>query len=173
MNLFAGTRGWVGLGIPAYLLALVCSAELSAQQQGETRITAVRNQVRQNSGGTNAPADVGQALKPGEVVETGEQGLVEIKSTDATTVRMGEGSRAVYDPRDRIVKLDRGTVVVDAPSDGEPVKIDLGGVTYTVTTEETDRSKLKDTHHADPEKSAPQSKNNSQFLKDQKTTNSK
>jgi hypothetical protein len=133
----------------------------------------VRNQVTKNSEGTNAPADVGHAIRSGESLETGEQGLAELKSADTTTVRIGEKSRATYDSLDRTVKLDRGVVVVEAPSEGGPVKIDLGGVTYTVTTEEVDRSKLKETHQAESEKKDPQSKSSLEVLKDQKATNSK
>ena len=173
MNPVAGMKRGAGFVIPAFVLTLFCSAELQAQQQGETKITAVRNQVTRIAEGTNTPTDVGHALKTGEVVETGEQGLVELKSTDATTVRIGEKSRAAYDSDGRTLKLDRGVVVVDAPSDGGAVKIDLGGVTYTVTTEGKDGTKESQTQNTDSQKKIHHSKSNSVVLQNREAANSK
>lgn len=161
--------------LPALFLwaTLVCVGALWAQEQAETKITAVRNQVTKSSEGTNAPTDVGHAVKPGEAVVTGEQGLVELKSTDATTVRAGEKSRVAYDPKDRTVKLDRGTVVVDTPDEGGPVKINLGGATYTITTEKSDQAKPNPAQTVDSEKKDLLSKSNASVSKGQGATNSK
>ncbi|NDC80785.1 MAG: hypothetical protein EB090_05930 [Verrucomicrobia bacterium] len=173
MNPVAGRGAVVGLGVPAFLAALFCFTELPAQQQGEAKVTAVRNQVTKIAEGTNAPADVGHALRSGEVLETGEQGLVELKSTDATTVRVGERSRVVYDPDDRTVKLDRGVVLVDASPDGGPVKINLGGATYTVTTEGEDRTRESQIRNTNTHKNSQPNKSNSVVSKPQEAVNPK
>lgn len=161
--------------LPALFLwaTLVCVGALWAQEQAETKITAVRNQVTKSSEGTNAPTDVGHAVKPGEAVVTGEQGLAELKSTDATTVRIGEKSRVAYDPKEKTVKLDRGIVVVDAPEEGGPVKIDLGGAVYTITTEQPDQAKSTSTRSGDTKKKDTLSQSNSTASKDQTAKTSK
>ena len=126
----------------AWSLCLFLATAVMALSQTEdtTKITAVRNQVAKDAGGTNQVTDVGHEVKPGETVVTGEQGLVEIKSTDSTTVRAGEKSRVSYDPSKRTVKLDQGIVVVDTPAGEEPVKIDVGGATYTISTESSNKA---------------------------------
>ena len=111
-----------------------------AQPDDTTKISAVRNLVAKDAGGTNQVTDVGHEVKPGETVVTGEQGLVEMKSTDSTTVRAGEKSRVSYDSAKRTLKLDQGTVVVDTPAGEEPVKIDVGGATYTISTESSNKA---------------------------------
>lgn len=173
VNPVAGTGRVVNLGITVFVAALFCATELGAQEQGETKITAVRNQVTKSGEGTNSPTDVGHAVKSGEAVVTGEQGLVELKSTDATTVRAGEKSRVAYDPKDRTVKLDRGTVVVDTPDEGGPVKINLGGATYTITTEKSDQAKPNSAQTVDSEKKDRLSKSNAPVSMGQGATNSK
>ena len=55
-----------------------------------------------------------------------------MKSNDRTTVRLGEKTGASYDPQNRKIQLVQGTIVVDAPSDGGPLVIEVGGVTYTL-----------------------------------------
>jgi len=132
--------------------ALGWGSGVQAEEPGETRITAVRNQVSQSGKVTNTPTDVGHTVKAGEAVVTGERGLAELKSSDATTVRIGEKSRVAYDPKDRTVKLDQGTVVVDTPPEGGPVKIVLGGVTYTLTSEDSDPAKSEQIKSRDPKK---------------------
>lgn len=119
---------WLGAGIPI------------VAEEG-TRITAVRNQVTQGTGESNQPTDVGHAVASGEIVSTGDQGLVEIKSGQATTVRAGEKSRVAYDAESRTLKLEKGTVMVDASPEDGPVKIDLGGAAYVITSEESPRAK--------------------------------
>ena len=173
MNPFSGMKKVVNLGLPVLWGAFFCVGDLPAQEQGETKITAVRNQVTKSAEGTNAPTDVGHALKSGEAVETGEQGLAELKSSDATTVRIGEKSRVAYDPNDRTVKLDRGIVVVDTPSEGGPVKIDLGGLTYTVTTDETDLTKTNQAQNTVSQKKGQLSKSNAAVIKGESAVNPK
>jgi len=142
----------MNLGGLLFGVALFGVGNLGAQPPGEIKITAVRNQVTQSAGGTNAPADVGHVVNPGEAVETGPQGLAELKSSESTSLRIGENSRVAFDPTNRTVKLDQGTVVVDTPSDGEPLKIKCGGVVFTLTSEESDQAKMKPVKNETSEK---------------------
>lgn len=157
----------------AVLGFLAWGVQVFAEEPAETKVTAVRNQVTQSTGSTNTAVDVGHTVKPGQVVETGEQGLAELKSTDATTVRVGEESRVSYDPQERMVKMEKGTVVVDAPPGGGPVKIDLGGATYTVTTEDANPEQTNRPTTHDAGKKTTLSQTNQTNTKDQSVKNSK
>lgn len=158
---------------PAVLGFLAWGVQAFAEEPVEIKVTAVRNQVTQSTGSTNTTVDVGHTVKPGQVVETGEQGLAELISTDATTVRVGEKSRVSYDPQERMVKMEKGTVMVDAPSGGGPVKIDVGGATYMVTTEDSDSAPTNRTTPRDAEKKSPRRQTNQVVNQDQAQKNSK
>lgn len=124
-------------------------SRLPAQEskEGDPRITAVRNQVQTTGGGTNRVADVGDPVHAGEAVKTGNQGLAELKGQGDTTVRIGEKTRAAFDPTNRQVKVDQGTVLIHAPAKEGPMKVEAGGVTITVeespTTDLTEEKNKK------------------------------
>lgn len=117
--------GVVGCGWESVLLA-------EEKPEENPRITAVRNQVETSSSGTNRTADVGDPVRAGEAVKTGNQGLAELKGQGDTTVRIGEKTRAAFDPTNRQVKIDQGTVLIHAPAKEGPMKVEAGGVTITV-----------------------------------------
>jgi ferric-dicitrate binding protein FerR (iron transport regulator) len=110
----------------------ISQTEGEAKTNGNAKITAVRNQVERDGTGTNRAADVGDTVRAGELVKTGEQGLAELKGEGDTTVRIGEKSRATFDPTNRQVKVDQGTVLIHAPAKEGPMKVEAGGVTITV-----------------------------------------
>lgn len=108
-----------------------------------SRISAVRNQVQASGGGSNRVVDVGDPVRAGEAVKTGEQGLVELKGQGDTAVRIGEKSSASFDATNRQVKVDQGTVLIHAPEKEGPVQITAGGVTVTVEEEGSGEKKAK------------------------------
>jgi len=173
MNPVFASQGGVNPWVLVFAGSFLWVASLPAQQQGETKITAVRNQVSKSTTATNTPADVGHAVKAGESVATGSQGLVEFKSTDSTTVRLGENSRASYDPATRKVKLDRGTLVVDSPPEGGPMKVEVNGVTYTLTMERSESDKTESTPKTGAVNKSQSDKKSGEVLQKQNGENSK
>lgn len=102
------------------------------QTNGLAKVTAVRNQLQTGGAGTNRTVAVGDGVPAGERVKTGQQGLAELKGQGETTMRVGENSRASFDPTNRQVKVDQGTVLIHAPAKEGPLKVEAGGVTITV-----------------------------------------
>jgi hypothetical protein len=129
-----GNNFFAGPGI----ICLLAFAPVVAEETNSptNKITAIRNQVSKSGVGTHQNVDVGHVVKSGESVVTGDQGLAELQSRDSTTIRVGEKSTASYDSQQRKVILQRGTLLVNAPPDGDPLKIEVGGVTYTVDPKE-------------------------------------
>ena len=115
------------------LLLGVVGADLRAEEPSEgAKVTAARSQVQKSQAGTNAAVDVGHEVRAGETVQTGEQGLVELKGKDNTTVRAGEKSQVSYDAEQRKVKVDKGTVLIHAdPKDG-PIQVQAGDTVIKV-----------------------------------------
>jgi len=62
---------------------------------------------------------------------------------------------------------------VDTPSEGGPVKIDLGGLTYTVTTDETDLTKTNQAQNTVSQKKGQLSKSNAAVIKGESAVNPK
>ena len=120
------------IGLCSIFLFSLVSGLAGETNNRSGKITAIRNQVSKSGTETNQALDVGHAVEAGETIHTGEQGLTEMKSNDRTTVRLGEKTGASYDPQNRKIQLVQGTIVVDAPSDGGPLVIEVGGVTYTL-----------------------------------------
>ena len=113
------------------LAAGICGLQ-AEDSAGASKVTAVRNQVQKSQTATNLAADVGHEVRSGEKVQTGEQGLVELKGKDNTTVRAGEKSQVSYDAEQRKVKVDKGTVLIHAdPKDG-PIQIQAGDTVIEV-----------------------------------------
>lgn len=115
------------------LFLTLCICGLQAEEQaGEAKVTAVRNQVEKTQGGTNQAIDVGHGVRAGEPIQTGAQGLVEVKDPKGGTVRMGENSRASYDSSTRKVQVDKGTVLIQADPKNGPIQVESGGVKIEV-----------------------------------------
>ena len=89
------------------LAAGICGLQ-AEDSAGTSKVTAVRNQVQKSQTATNLAADVGHEVRSGEKVQTGEQGLVELKGKDNTTVRAGEKSQVSYDAEQRKVNIGCG-----------------------------------------------------------------
>ena len=104
---------------------------------GGSKVTAVRGQIAKNGLGGGQKADVGDTVESGERVVTEKDGLVELQTKNATTVRLGEKSSASFDPDQRKVKLDEGSMVVHAPPGGGPLTLEVGGVIYTLNSDES------------------------------------
>lgn len=124
---------YAGLGIWIWGWHSLAAEE---SEESEPRITAASNRVETTGTGTNRVVDFGGSVRSGETVKTGGQALAELKGQGGTTVRVGENSLASFDPTNRQVKVEQGTVLIHAPAKEGPMKVEAGGV--TVTVEETE-----------------------------------
>ncbi|NDD82273.1 MAG: hypothetical protein EBZ53_06915 [Verrucomicrobia bacterium] len=114
---------WVGLG----------PLDLSGAELGSSKISAVRNGVDFNDGHSKKSADVGQSVNQGQSVITKEQALAELVADDTSIIRLGANSVFSYSSKERIVKLDKGTMLMHTPPGNGGATIESGGVTGAIS----------------------------------------
>jgi len=95
--------------------------------------SAVKNNVLQTDG-----ADKKQAVKDGKIaegnkVDTGAGSCTELTFTDSSVLRMGQNSHFSFDSKERIIKLDQGTLLMHVPPGNGGVSIEGGGVVGAVS----------------------------------------
>ncbi|NBS84547.1 MAG: hypothetical protein EBS59_07635, partial [Verrucomicrobia bacterium] len=106
---------------------------VEAGDLGSTKITAVRNSVEHFDGTAKGAGDVGQSVTPGHSVSTKEQSLAELTADDKSIIRLGANSVFSYSSAERIVKLDKGTMLMHTPPGNGGATIDSGGVVGAIS----------------------------------------
>lgn len=115
------------------MLAAFLLGSLQAAELGASKITAVRNAVDHKDPRALKPADVGQTVTQGESVLTREQSLAELVADDSSVIRLGAHSVFSYNSKERIVKLDKGTMLMHTPPGNGGATIESGGVTGAIS----------------------------------------
>ena len=126
---FAFQHGAVALFVYLGFLSSVCQAS----DLGSTKITAVRSTVEHFDGTAKGAGDVGQSVTPGHSVSTKEQSLAELTADDKSIIRLGANSVFSYSSAERIVKLDKGTMLMHTPPGNGGATIDSGGVVGAIS----------------------------------------
>ncbi|NDC80784.1 MAG: hypothetical protein EB090_05925, partial [Verrucomicrobia bacterium] len=124
---------WFWFGVVLSLFDLLVPADGFGGELGATKITAVRNVVEYNDGQNKKAADVGRAVTQGQSVVTREQSLAELVADDSSVIRLGSHSVFSYSSKERIVKLDKGTMLMHTPPGNGGATIESGGVTGAIS----------------------------------------
>ncbi|NBT24795.1 hypothetical protein EBT11_09200, partial [bacterium] len=111
------------------LISCVCHAA----DLGSAKVTAVKNIVTFKSSSESKDADVGQRVVEGECVMTRDSSLAEITADDSSIIRIGAHSVFSYSSKERIVKLDKGTMLMHTPPGNGGATIESGGVTGAIS----------------------------------------
>ena len=100
-------------------------------QEGE--ITTIKNIVEHDSGTGPAPAKQSEMIHEKSKVSTEAASMAELTFGDSTITRMGANTSFSFQSKERLVKLDRGTVLINTPPGAGGATVDCGGVTGAVT----------------------------------------
>lgn len=100
-------------------------------QEGE--ITTIKNIVEHDSGTGPAPAKQSEMIHEKSKVSTEAASMAELTFGDSTITRMGANTMFSFQSKERLVKLDRGTVLINTPPGAGGATVDCGGVTGAVT----------------------------------------
>ena len=131
-------RFWQGLSFSGkksvWIILIILQGFLSqAADLGSSKITAVRNTVSHKGSAGSKDADVGQTVSQGESVMTKESSLAEITAEDNSIIRLGAHSVFSYSSKERMVKLEKGSMLMHAPPGNGGATIESGGVTGAIT----------------------------------------
>jgi hypothetical protein len=107
------------------------SAEKKPLEAGA--FSAVKNSVLQTDGAEKKPAQKDAKITEGNKVDTGASSCTEMTFTDSSVLRMGQNSHFSFDSKERIIKLDQGTLLMHVPPGNGGISIEGGGVVGAVS----------------------------------------
>lgn len=130
MKRYFAERAVAGLFL---LLGATTLSGWAAQELKSGEFSFVKNQVEHESGGTKSLAKEKDALSENSVVDTGAQALTQLNFTDASVLRLGPSTQFSFRSKERIIKLDRGALLMNVPPGNGGITVDGGGVTGAVS----------------------------------------
>ena len=104
-----------------------------AAELKEAEITTLKNLVEHDPGTGAAPAKLSEKIQERSIVSTAAASMAELTFTDASITRVGANTSFSFQSKERLVKLDRGTVLINTPPGAGGATVDCGGVTAAVT----------------------------------------
>ena len=120
-------------------LLLVCglfaTARLWAVELKEAEITALKNIVEHDTGeGKGAvPAHASEKIFEKSKLSTAGASMAELTFADSSITRVGANTSFSFQSKERLVKLEKGTVLINTPPGAGGATVECGGVTAAVT----------------------------------------
>lgn len=110
-------------------------APLMAVELKEAEITALKNIVEHDTGeGKGAtPAHASEKIFEKSKLSTAAASMAELTFADTSITRVGANTSFSFQSKERLVKLDKGTVLINTPPGAGGATVDCGGVTAAVT----------------------------------------
>lgn len=123
--------GFLGLVPVLSGIGTVWGAEKKPLEAGA--FSAVKNNVLQTDGAEKKQAQKDGKITEGNKVDTAAGSCTELTFTDSSVLRMGQNSHFSFDSKERIIKLDQGTLLMHVPPGNGGVSIEGGGVVGAVS----------------------------------------
>ena len=118
--------------LAGFLVTLVSSG-WAAVDFKEAEITTIKNIVEHDSGTGTAPAKVNEKIQEKSKVSTSAASMAELTFADTSITRLGANTQFSFQSKERLVKLDQGTVLIHTPPGKGGATVDCGGVTGAVS----------------------------------------
>ena len=115
--------------------ALIGTAPLLAVELKEAEITALKNVVEHDTGEGKgaAPAHASEKIFEKSKLSTAAASMAELTFADTSITRVGANTSFSFQSKERLVKLDKGTVLINTPPGAGGATVESGGVTASVT----------------------------------------
>lgn len=121
------------LAVLSLLMGMATGSVRAAQELKSGEFSFVKNQVEHETGGAKSIAKEKDALSENSVVDTGDKALTQLNFTDTSVLRLGPSTQFSFRSKERIIKLDRGALLMNVPPGNGGVTVDGGGVTGAVS----------------------------------------
>jgi len=112
---------------------LMGSFSHAAMEFKEAEITTLKNMVEHNPGSGAAPAKVNEKIGENSKVTTAAASMAELTFADTSITRLGANSLFSFQSKERLIKLEKGSVLVNTPPGNGGATVDCGGVTGAVS----------------------------------------
>ena len=117
--------------LPVFLAA-TCVLPAAPMQQAE--VTRVFNEVKILPAATESrEARIGELIKGGTAIRTGEKSRAELKFSDQTLTRLGASSQFSFETGTRNLSLETGVLFLQVPKGAGGAKIQTAAVTAAIT----------------------------------------
>ena len=119
--------------ITGMLSASLAFPVLAAKELKSGEFTVVKNQVEHSLGSTKSLAKTKDQVEEKSVVDTGAASLTELGFDDSSVLRLGSNTQFSFQSKERIIKLDKGSMLMNVPPGNGGITVDGGGVTGAVS----------------------------------------
>lgn len=99
----------------------------------EAELTTIKNIVERDEGAGAQPAKANDKIREKSKVTTAAASMAELTFADSSITRMGANTLFSFQSKERLIKLDQGTVLMNTPPGNGGATVDCGGVTASVT----------------------------------------
>ena len=120
------------ISLPLFLWGCV-AASFGAMEFKAADITTVKNIVERNEGSGAVPAKVNDKIGENSMVSTAAASMAELTFADTSITRMGSNTQFSFKSKERLVKLEQGTILIHTPPGNGGATVDCGGVTGAVS----------------------------------------
>jgi len=117
----------------AVALTLTALPAFAAKELKSGEFTMVKNQVEHSSGSSKSMVKTKDQIEEKSVVDTGAASLTELGFNDSSVLRLGSNTQFSFQSKERIIKLDKGTMLMNVPPGNGGITVDGGGVTGAVS----------------------------------------
>lgn len=124
---------WKSIFLLPLLGGPLAPASFSAMEFKEAEITTVKNTVAHDPGTGAAPAKVNEKIGENSKVTTAASSMAELMFADTSITRLGANSLFSFQSKERLIKLEQGSVLVNTPPGNGGATVDCGGVTGAVS----------------------------------------
>lgn len=120
---------------PLLALSLVALLTRSwgAVEFKEAEITTLKNEVQHDAGTGSAPAKMNEKIGQNSKLTTAAASMAELTFADSSITRLGANSLFSFQSKERLIKLDQGSILVNTPPGKGGATVDCGGVTGAVS----------------------------------------
>jgi FecR protein len=121
--------------IPLGILVAVATAQtcLAAKELKSGSFAVVKSKVEHTQGTTKSMAKEKETVDEKSVVDTGAASFTQLDFSDASVLRLGANTQFSFQSKERIIKLESGSMIMNVPPGNGGVMIDGGGVTGAVS----------------------------------------
>lgn len=121
--------------IPLGIIVALATAQTcpAAKELKSGSFAVVKSKVEHTEGKTKSIAKEKDVVDDKSVVDTGAASFTQLDFSDASVLRLGANTQFSFQSKERIIKLESGSMIMNVPPGNGGVIVDGGGVTGAVS----------------------------------------
>jgi hypothetical protein len=121
--------------IPLGIFLALATAQtcLAAKELKSGSFAVVKSKVEHIQGTTKSMAKEKESVDEKSVVDTGAASFTQLDFSDASVLRLGANTQFSFQSKERIIKLESGSMIMNVPPGNGGIMVDGGGVTGAVS----------------------------------------